>query len=61
MFFVVFGILQADSNVALMAVLLAAGAAFLIWFFLYTRARERAGKDPLLPTGLFKNPHPTSG
>ena len=38
-----------------MSVLLAAGAAFLIWFFLYTRARERAGKDPLLPTRLFKN------
>src|SRR5215204_7832260 len=55
MFFVVFGILQADSNTVLMTVLLAAGAAFLIWFFLYTRARERAGKEPLLPTRLFKN------
>jgi MFS family permease len=55
MFFVVFGILQADSNGVLMAVLLAAGAAFLIWFFLYIRARERAGKEPLLSTGLFKN------
>jgi MFS family permease len=55
MFCVVFGILQADSNTALMTVLLAAGATFLIWFFLYTRARERAGKDPLLPTRLFKN------
>ena len=55
MFFVVFGILQADSNGVLMAVLLAAGAAFLLWFFLYIRARERAGKEPLLSTGLFKN------
>ena len=55
MFFVVFGILQADTNPVLMAVLLAAGAAFLIWFFLYTRARERADKEPLLPTALFKN------
>src|SRR3954464_14688134 len=55
MFFVVFGILQADSNIALMAVLLAAGAAFLVGFFLYTRARERAGKQALLPTSLFKN------
>jgi Na+/melibiose symporter-like transporter len=55
MFFVVFGILQADNNLVLTAVLLAAGAAFLIWFFLYTRARERAGKEPLLPTRLFKN------
>jgi MFS family permease len=55
MFFIVFGILQADSNAALMAVLLAAGAAFLIWFFVYIRARERAGKEVLLSTGLFKN------
>jgi MFS family permease len=55
MFFVVFGILQADRDLALMAVLLAAGAAFLLWFFLYIRARERAGKEPLLSTGLFKN------
>src|SRR5215212_9080860 len=55
MFFVVFGILQADSNGALMAVLLAAGAVFLVWFFLYIRARERAGGEPLLSTALFKN------
>jgi MFS family permease len=55
MFFVVLGILQADSNGALMAVLLAAGAAFLIWFFLHIRARERAGKEALLSTGLFDN------
>jgi MFS family permease len=55
MFFIVFGILQADSNAALMAVLLVAGTAFLIWFFVYIRARERAGKEVLLSTGLFKN------
>ena len=55
MFLVVFGVLQADSDLALMAVLLVAGAAFLIWFFLYIRARERAGKEALLSTGLFKN------
>jgi MFS family permease len=55
MFFVVFGILQADSNGVLMAALLAAGAGFLLWFFLYIRARERAGKEPLLSLGLFKN------
>jgi len=55
MFLVVFGVLQADSNLALMAVLLVAGGAFLIWFFLYIRARERAGKEALLSTGLFKN------
>src|SRR4051812_35350833 len=55
MFFIVLGILQADSNAALMAVLLVAGAAFLIGFFVYIRARERAGKEVLLSTGLFKN------
>jgi MFS family permease len=55
MFFVVLGILQADSNLALMAVLVAVGAVFLIAFFLYIRSRERKGKEPLLSTGLFKN------
>src|SRR3712207_492222 len=37
MFLVVLGILQADSDGVLMAVLLAAGAAFLVAFFLYIR------------------------
>jgi MFS family permease len=55
MFLVVFGVLQADSNLALMAVMLAAGAALLVGFFLYIRARERAGEEALLSTGLFKN------
>jgi MFS family permease len=55
MFFVVLGILQADSDTLLMAVLLAVGAVLLICFFVYIRARERAGKEPLLSTGLFKN------
>ncbi len=55
MFFVVVGILQADSNRVLMAVFMAIGAIFLIGFFLYIRSRERAGKEPLLSTGLFKN------
>jgi MFS family permease len=55
MFFVVVGVLQADSNIALMAVLLALGAVFLLGFLLYIRARERAGKEPLLSIGLFRN------
>jgi MFS family permease len=55
MFFVVFGILQADTNGVLMAVLLAVGAAMLNWFFLHIRSRERARKEPLLSTGLFRN------
>ena len=55
MFFLVFGILQAGSNNVLMTVFLVVGAAFLIGFFFYIRARERAGKEPLLSTGLFRN------
>ena len=55
MFFVVAGILQADSNGALTAVLVLLGACFLLWFLLHIRARERAGTEPLLSTALFKN------
>ncbi|MGE5636462.1 MAG: MFS transporter [Nocardioidaceae bacterium] len=55
MFFVVFGILLADNDGALMALFLVIGAAFLLWFFLYIRARERAGREPLLSTRLFRN------
>ena len=55
MFFVVFGILQADNDGALMAALLAIGAVFLVWFFLHIRGRERTGKDPPLSMGLFRN------
>jgi MFS family permease len=55
MFFVVFGILQADKDALLMAIFLAVGAAFLIWFFLYIRAQEREGKEPLLSLELFRN------
>jgi MFS family permease len=55
MFFVVFGILQAGTRNVLFVVFLAVGAAFLVGFFIYIRARERAGKEPLLSTGLFRN------
>ena len=55
MFFVVFGILQAGTRNVLFVVFLAVGAAFLVGFLLYIRARERAGKEPLLSTGLFRN------
>jgi MFS family permease len=33
----------------------AAGAVVLLWFFLHVRARERTGKEPLLPLKLFRN------
>jgi MFS family permease len=55
MFFVVAGILAADTNGVLTVVCLALGAAFLIGFFLYIRWRERAGREALLSTGLFRN------
>jgi MFS family permease len=55
MFCIVFGILQADSDAVLMAVFLVAGAALLLWFLLHIRRVERAGKEPLLSTKLFKN------
>src|SRR5512132_1523194 len=55
MFCVVFGILQAGSNTALVVIFLAVGALFLLAFFFFIRARERAGKEPLLSTGLFRN------
>ena len=38
-----------------MALFLVIGTAFLAAFFLYTRSRERAGKEALLSTGLFRN------
>ena len=55
MFCVVFGILQAGSNNALLVIFLVIGVAFLLGFYLYIRTRERTGKEALLSTGLFKN------
>jgi MFS family permease len=55
MFCVVLGILQADSDLALMAVLVLVGIALLAAFFVYTRRRERAGREPLFSLKLFAN------
>src|SRR3954447_8160726 len=49
------GIMQADNNAALMLGLMVVGAILLAWFFLHARAMERAKKEPLLSTGLFRN------
>src|SRR4029077_2171554 len=46
---------QAGSNNTLLAIFLVLGAAFLLVFYLYIRARERAGKEALLSTRLFRN------
>jgi MFS family permease len=52
---VVMGVLAADNNLVLMAVLLAVGALILVLFFVHIRAMERRGEEPLLSTGLFRN------
>jgi Na+/melibiose symporter-like transporter len=49
------GILATDNNLWLTAALLAAGALVLTWFFVSVRAKERAGREPLLSTSLFHN------
>jgi MFS family permease len=49
------GIMAADQNLALMAGLMAAGALVLAGFAGWIRRRERAGKEALLSTGLFRN------
>ena len=52
---VVTGILAADNNAWLMISLMLAGVLVLFWFFRSVRAKERAGKEPLLSTDLFRN------
>jgi MFS family permease len=55
MFCLVFGILQAGKNGTLLIVFLVAAVGFLAGFFVWIRARERAGKAALLALDLFKN------
>ena len=52
---VVMGILAASNNLWLTLALIAAGAVVLVGFFLSVRAKERAGKEPLLSLALFRN------
>jgi MFS family permease len=52
---VVMGVLSADNDLALMAVLLAVGAIVLALFFVHIHARERRHEEPLLSTELFRN------
>ncbi len=51
----VMGILAADDNGWLTVGLILAGVLVLTWFFRHVRARERAGREPLLATALFRN------
>jgi MFS family permease len=55
MFFLVFGILQAQTDAVLFVVFVAVGLALLIGFFFYIRGREREGKEALLSTDVFRN------
>jgi len=54
MIFLVLGILQFGVNTTLVVVFLALGVLLQLGFFLYVRREERAGKEPLLSTSLFK-------
>jgi MFS family permease len=49
------GILAADNNLWLTVILMIAGGLVLLLFFRSVRAKEKAGKEPLLPTSLFRN------
>ncbi len=51
----VVGILQAGDNGALMVILMGAGLLLIAGFLAYVRRRERAGREPLLSTSLFRN------
>jgi MFS family permease len=51
----VLGILAADKNLGLSAVLMVVGAAVVAGYFVYARRLERRGEEPLLSTTLFRN------
>ena len=51
----VLGILAADNNLLLSVGLLLAGVVIIALFFWWVRRLERAGREPLLSTSLFRN------
>ena len=55
LFVLVMGILAADRDLVLMAVLILAGVLILVAFFWWVRRREAKGKEPLLSVSLFSN------
>jgi MFS family permease len=55
MLFIVIGILQAGTNWLLTAVFLVLGFLLQLWFYRHVRGLERAHREPLLSTSLFKN------
>ena len=52
----VMGILAVDNNLWLALALVVGGVVFLTWFFLSVRAKERAGKEPLLSSESVPQP-----
>lgn len=52
---IVLGIQEAQYSLGAMVGLIAGGAVVLTWFFLHVRRFERAGREPLLSTALFRN------
>lgn len=52
---VVMGIVVTKNNGWLALGLIAGGAVVLVWFYVWLRHRERAGLEPLISTGLFRN------
>jgi MFS family permease len=55
MAFLVIGILQAGANTTLLIIFLALAVVLLATFVVHIRSSERAGREPLLSTGLFRN------
>lgn len=51
----VLGILAADNNLALTALLIVVGGLVLAGFFVWVRRRERAGQEALISLSLFAN------
>ncbi|MFE6925556.1 MFS transporter [Nocardia sp. NPDC057663] len=52
---IVLGIQSADNNIRLMVASVALGAVVLACFVLSIRAKERAGREPLIATSMFTN------
>jgi MFS family permease len=48
-------VIIAKGSLSPVWIYVAIGALFLLWFFLYTRSREKAHKDVLLSLRLFRN------
>lgn len=44
-----------EGGISPIWIFIAIGALFLVWFFVHIRNKERAGKEPLLSTHLFRS------